>query len=175
MKHTYNTTINSIPCWLNSRAAMLRSFYKNSGSLQALDVPMRQKVILLNRATLPVLAYRAARWPPSTSVISTVDRFQRRLLASCLATQPLPAEPPLEFFKRRNAIVTANLPTRLKRSQSWCHKSIKWDEHIARRHGMTWSADLLACPKPLKVSRAHSGRPTTRWAEGVTTARAIVG
>ena len=144
---------------------MLRSFYKNAGSLQALDVPIKQKLTLLNRATLPVLAYRAARWPPSLSVINTVDRLQRKFTASCLATQPLPAEPPLDFYKRRNAIVTANLPKKQKWSYAWCKKAIAWDAHVARRHGMTWSADLLARANPCKVSRAHSGRPTTRWIE----------
>ena len=131
--------------------------------------------MLLNRATLPVLAYRAARWPPSASVVSTVDRFQRKLLAACIATQPLPAEPPVDFFKRRSAIVTANLPKRLKWSMLWCKKILNWHAHVGRRHGMTWSADLLACPRPPKVSRAHSGRPTTRWLEGVGAARLIVG
>jgi hypothetical protein len=169
--HQLSATGSVTQCWDTARSSMLRSFYRNSGSLQALEIPTDKKVVLLSRATFPILAYRAVRWPPSKSSTQTVDRFQRKLMTHCISTRPNPHEQPLEFVKRRNSIVTAHLPRRCRWSSLWCNKVIKWQAHTDRRHGMSWSADLLATPRPA-VSRAHSGRPTARWREGLAFADA---
>ena len=151
------------------------SHFKNSGNVAALDLPWESKRALLSRATLPVFAYRAARWPPSTAVISYVDRFQRRIIASCLAVQPRPDEPAVDYFRRRNATISAHLPPACRWSRVWCGKVVAWDDHINRGHDpMSWSRDLLHAAAPRGVSRAHAGRPTTRWQEGVATATRIL-
>ena len=164
-----------VPCWHNARKAMLTSHYKNSGNVAALDLPWERKMTLLSRATLPVFAYRAARWPPSAAVISYVDRFERRKVASCLATPPRPDEPLIDFYRRRNATVTANLPASKKWSRVWCRKVVEWDDHLNRGHDpMSWSRDLLQAAAPRDVHRAHAGRPTTRWREGVAAAKRVL-
>ena len=170
--HELSATGSVTQCWTLARAAMLRSFYKNSGSLQALDIPTDKKIVLLSRATFPILAYRAVRWPPSKSSTARVDRFQRKLSSHCIGTSPIPGEQQIDFIKRRNGIVSAHLPRRARWSHMCCSKVKKWQEHLDRRHGMPWSADLLDTPRPL-VSRAHSGRPTTRWREGLAYANLL--
>jgi hypothetical protein len=156
-----------VPCWHNARKAMLTSHYKNSGNVAALDLPWERKMTLLSRATLLVVAYRAARWPPSAAVISYVDRFQRRIVASCLATPPRPDEPLIDFYRRRNATVTANLPASKKWSRVWCRKVVEWDDLLNRGHDpMSWSRDLLLAAAPRDVRRVHAGRPTTRGGKG---------
>ena len=164
-----------VPCWHKARKAMLASHFKNSGNVAALDLPWESKRILLSRATLPVFAYRAARWPPSASVISYVDRFQRRMISSCLAVQPLPDEPVVDYYRRRNATLSAHPPPASRWSRVWCGKVVARDDHINRGHdSMSWSRDLLRAAAPRGISRAHSGRPTTRWTAGAATARRIL-
>ena len=169
--HELSATGSVTPCWSLARAAMLRSYIKNSGSLPALDIPTDKKLILLSRATFPILAYRAVRWPPSISSTARIDTFQRKLAAHCIRTSPLPGEPQVDFCKRRNGIVSAHLPKRLRWSHMCCNKVRKWQAHLDRRHGLPWSADLLATPRA-PVERAFVGRPTTRWREGLAYANA---
>ena len=130
---------------------------------------------------LPVLDYRASRWPPQRQIAMEVDTLQRKMAAACLRAPRHPAEA-LDVYHRRRAREAA---THCRHhgvwSKRWFARSVAWDDHLRRqRNAESWPAKLLHhhdfrwlanCRLNASSSSVRAGRTNTRLAPGVVQVR----
>ena len=168
---------------------MWRSFWGNAASSSASTLPLHIKLRLLQRATAPVLNFRASRWPPQKTIKVELDRTQRNMVGILLQCRPAPGEPPDVFFRRRARTAKLKCVAVGWWSSCWFKRAIAWDDHIRRlRNAQTWSASLVAWRGASWLqarrsergasslagrtgTRALSGKVHVRWESGILHAK----
>ena len=150
-------------------ALLWRSFYANAGLQGNRRLPLRCKLQLLQRATLPHVDGHVVRWPYTKRRARQIDKVQRRMLSGFVHVDAREEDTAEEFCKRRNSAV-ATLQREIGRwSVRWAARVVSWDEHLRRtRNSWCWSAQLLQIrnPEELAARRLEFGRVSTRAVPG---------
>jgi hypothetical protein len=185
-------------CWAQTRTAMWRSFYRNSGSRKAKLLTADRRAVLLSRATLPVATFRFSRWPPQKQVALELDALQMKFFGIAAGYRMHPSETPVAFVRRRQRTIKQVLHRRGWWSQLWFKRSRAWDAHLDRHpdspaakmrswQGESWLESARAVWANIRTSRARPwtmtagrtdtrvapGRPQTRWHEGLRFAEQV--
>ena len=162
-------------CWRATRRGMWRSFWANGGCADARRVDPLARCRLVDRATWPVLAYRAARYPPGLTWLRSVAAVQSRMYALALRTPPLPSET-REAYARRRGRAAGRVVDRLGR---WDVKvrdrAREWLAHLLRHStGASWAAKVLPW-RGMEWLRARRAQHGTMFGGGRTQTRARPG
>ena len=83
-----------------------RSLYANAGLQGNRRLPLRLKLQLLQRATLPYVDGHAVRWPYTKKRTGQLDRVQRRMLTGLVQIKACDYVTAEELCKLRNSAVT---------------------------------------------------------------------
>ena len=146
-------------------------------------LPTHVRLRLLQRATLPHLDSHAVRWPFARLRAWWVDQLQRLMLRGCAEVRLVDGETAVQYVRRRNTAVSLLQNSIGKWSRRWASQQVAWYEHITRsRNSSCWSAQLLGVRPPAELmqrrleygrvrTRAILGWCSTRWTEGISTAR----
>ena len=161
--------------------------FANAGAKNFRKAPVKLKLALVDRVCWAPIAYRCSRWSPNCEQLAAADRLQSKLTAACLLLRMLPGEAPGDYVKRRNS-QTSRITRERKWTKKWCSRVIRWDAHthrancpnqwstkLVRYHDDDWLlARRLLGRHGRPGTRLAPGHPTTRWAEGVDTARIAI-
>ena len=153
---------------------MWRAFWANCAMHRLRDVPLRQRLRMLDRSVLPVFDYRCSRWPPAATLEGRIDTCQRRMVSLLMRVPRQAGEEAPAFFRRR-----AREAKDLCRQRRWwshrhCTRVLSWREHLERpRNRRSWAAQLLHWQgerwlqnrrTQLNSYSVHAGRTDTRLA-----------
>ena len=122
---------------------MWASFWCNAGAMQAKGA-VSQKLILLQRATLPRLKYCCPRWAFSHQRARDVERIQHKMISYCINFPRNPSEGRRAYFNRRDAFCRETAVKCGLWSKVWANQILHWHDHIVRpRNGASWAAKVL--------------------------------
>ena len=153
---------------------MWRAFWANCSMHRLREVPLQQRLKLLDRSVLPVFDYRCSRWPPAATLEGRIDTCQRRMVGLLMRVPRHAGEEAPDYFRRR-----AREAKDLCRQRRWwshrhCFRVLDWRAHLERpRNSRSWAAQLLHWQgeRWLQGRRAqlnsyslHAGRTDTRLA-----------
>ena len=163
------------------------------GNLQPglLDASQKARMRFLASCVKPVAGFRWTRWPYQKAYACRLDAVQTGMISRLEHVRPRRGEQPLDFFVRRARRCSQLATTYGRWSASWRRQVCTWHAHLERAHDEgTWGHKLrhyhdeswllerraeaarqYSCMSRLNI-RAICGRPTKRWSEGLSTARA---
>ena len=106
--------------------------------------PLEHKLRLLNRAVLPVAAYRMSRWPYQVHAAERLDKTQTKMIGSLLGMKFQPGDDPAAFAMRRNRAAAKVAAQRGKWSSLWRNQVTNWSAHLNRpRNHNSWASQTL--------------------------------
>ena len=118
-----------------------RSFDANAGLQGNRRLPLRLKLQLLQRATLPYVDGHAVRWPYTKKRARQLDQVQRRMLTGLVQIKACDYVTTAEFSKLRNSAVTTLQKEMGRWSVRWAPRMVSWGEHLRReRNSWCWWA-----------------------------------
>ena len=131
-------------CWSRTKKQMWGAFWANAGTTSASRVPLKCKLMLVNRALLPILDFRCSRWPPQQTVARELDSMQRKMLGVLFRLKPTNIETPAEFSRRRSKLASSLCRDMGWWSCRWSRRVVNWHEHLRRpANSASWAAKLL--------------------------------
>ena len=111
-------------------------------------------------------------------ILDAADQQQRSLCASLLRLRKQADESPEDFVRRRGREAAKCIGPEGKWSLQICKRVVSWHTHVQRDHAMAWGGLFQRHPGrgwlSRLVGRACSGRPRTRFLDGVATAQARI-
>ena len=156
-----------------TQTKMWRAFWANAGSFYAKRIPLRYKLLLLQRTTLSVANQHFARWPFTLERAKKFDRLQRKMLLICAAVRADAGELPDDFWNRRKRVARELQSKCGKWSVRWATQVTNWHAHIDRDPNFSWPSQLrrVRPAEELRQRRWVWQRPRTRAFPGFTCAR----
>ena len=133
-----------------------KSFWANAGKRSVSRLAMSAKLALVQRSTLPVLAFRWSKWPFFKARCKEIDAIQSKMVRCCLALRPEDGETAECFCRRRNRLAASHIQGIGKWSGRWATDITKWFRHIARNHCNAWHGHLwnILTPSESDIRRA---------------------
>jgi len=158
------------------------SFWRNAGVAHARRLPLIIRLNLIDRATLPTLSQRVARWPFTKDKAATLDALQRKMIGVCVRHPVLLDDTPESYMRRKRKIISQLQRQRGSWSALWASRVVSWRDHCERNDNMAWFGHLLKIRTPEELqlrravhagcsaTRAESGHIRPRWCEHVSAA-----
>ena len=84
------------------------SFYANCAGVESSKLTLKTRLLMISRAVTPVLRFKWARWPFTTSRALQLDAVQRRMFGILLRLQRCPGQE-IDAYVRRRGRCTADL------------------------------------------------------------------
>ena len=142
-----------------------RAFWCSCGHRAARDLSNRLRFQQLRRLVTPRVLEGALLWPPTKRLLSSVDRYQRVLLAACRRIEPLPGEDPASFARRRGRIAGATAREHGLWSAAIRSRQEAWLEHLRRASEMgslSWASLAISTASChwLRERRTAHGTPS---------------
>lgn len=167
-------------CYQSASRSAWRAFWANPGSHRSVSIGHR--MVLLNRAVLPVLEYRFSRWPLQVKIEKELGTLQRKMVTILHREPMLPSDSWASWARRRAGAVTELIREHGDWCDKWRTRFTKWNNHLNRHEeevastllvhrGASWLENRRAGFAPCSTERS---RPWTRYA-GRTDTRAIAG
>ena len=100
---------------------------------------------LLNRAVLPIILFRAPRWPFTIKRAERLDRTQFRMCLKIIAPARLPEDSQQTYNARCRSIVGGVVAKAGRWSEFWATYLINWSEHLSRPANRMSPAAQLWC------------------------------
>ena len=148
-------------CWANAGQASLRK------------APLKAKLALLNRATLPIADMHFVHWPFTITRAEKLDKIQRQMFATVERLKPNLGDTP-EAYGRRRRKRAATLQEKMgKWSDRWAKRVVRWDQHLKRASSNSFPSQLIrirSAPE-LQQRRWIWTRPRCRATPGPVNAR----
>ena len=165
------TATGSIHCCVDTTIKQLWAcFWKNIGGKDLAQIPIKYKLLLMQRSLEPLLRYKMARWPFQDTVAKRLDALQRRMIGIALHIAKRTDETPEDYVRRRGRAAGAYQTSSTAWSVLWAKLVLSWRDHILRpRNKESWAAKLtdVKAPEELAWRRAcFSSRPATRTQSG---------
>ena len=157
------------------------------------SLPMAVRVQDAQRVSWPAWSFRAPWWQFDKQVVDRISRAQRKILYDAMAFYQDESESLEEFFRRKSRVCTSHQ----WKNGLWAHelarRSLNWGEHVSRNHAKSWPGFLihdqdtkwLMARRVIANSlnpfggatgtRARRGRPSTRWQQGQSFCRNLLG
>ena len=160
-------------CYAKVTAAMQRCLFANLAQGLRRATPAG-RARFLDGCVLAVGRARFARWPWQRALAAELDTFQRAAIASAEGLRPEAGEDWARYSERR-AATTRRLATSAGAwSRAWASSVTTWNQHLVRGHDPgAWTPTLLTASRTQTVRRTTSGRPRTRWREGLEAALSL--
>ena len=154
-------------------AKMWRAFWANAGQASLKRAPLKAKIALLKRATLPVVDMHFVYWPFTTGRASQLDRVQRKMLASLARLRPNVDDTMETFWRRRRKHATQLQEEMGSWSRRWAKRVVKWDEHLHRATSSCFPSQLvkICTAQELQQRRWRFSRPCVRATPGAINPR----
>ena len=159
-------------------------FWKNIGGRDLAKIPIKYKLVLMQRSLEPLLRYKMARWPFQETVAKRLDKLQRRMIGIALHVAKREDETPEQYVRRRGRTAAAHQTSFTSWSVLWARLIVSWHDHILRpRNQGSWATRLTdvkspeelawrrACFASRPATRTQSGWCCRRWWEGVQYAK----
>ena len=179
------------------RGLLWHSFHKKFRPEEMQLVNVQRRMDLLDQHIAPVLTSRSTTWPPTETLISSIDKLQNRITASVFRFVPDAEEEPAAFHRRRMHIASTLVKAHGRWTTRMLQRTVQWNDHVERQAGTTWASALLqyhddnwlmrlrANFAPSNSSstrvftvlagrtgtRGKAGRPAQRWTAGVRLAK----
>ena len=148
------------------KAQVLAATVANFSSQVRRSTPIAARLRLLSRVALPVLDYRATRWPRSPTLSRQQDTLQRRCL-NIAAGVPRKRDEQIDEWQRRRSRHAGGLA---RRQGLWSERQydrmLAWREHVERAH------QYSTIPSAIWVWRDDRWRRAQRLSMGSRTAAA---
>ena len=153
-----------------------------------LKSPLPVRLRFMQQCLRPIGKFKWTRWPYHTAYAARLDGIQSYMVSKMLDMKPARGEASADFFLRRRRESSRIARNSGKWSRDWAKSNRDWQAHIERNHDPgTWSKPLCdwkghswlagrrvasskADARSRTESRARSGRPCQRWADGVAAA-----
>ena len=141
--HILQTNGSIRACWKQTRCAMWRAFWSNSGSKDADNFNVEAKLNLLSRSVMPQMDFRSSRWPPQKQIATEIDRTQRKMTAAIVTIPHNEYESSCEFVRRRGRAAAKLCNEHGLWSKRWFGRASRWDDHLNQyRNHLSWPAKL---------------------------------
>ena len=169
--HTLEPSGSVDTCFRNVVCACWRALWRNLSKQTTGPLSVSLKMVAFNRSVTPVLSFRLARWPFTTSRAKTLDKLQRRMIRLMCRTPRLSGETD-ELYNRRAAHAVTDIQHSLVPwGLLWASYIVNWAAHMLRNSAHAcWAANLLhfRSSSELDTIRAISStrRPGTRSEPG---------
>ena len=139
-----------------TKRKMWAAFWANAGQASVRNAPVKAKVALLNRATLPIANAHFVYWPFTQERAKTLDRAQRKMLATLQRIKPKFDDTRDSFFDRKRRQAALLQDKMGKWSKRWAKRITRWDEHLER-------AQTNSFPSQLRSVRPAGELQQRRW------------
>ena len=137
--------------------------------------PLKLKLRRLTIFVFPVILYRFARWPFTSTLAGRIDRVHRSMISTCARIQMSAHETPCAYKRRKGKLAASIQREAGVWSEIWRERVVSWAGHLERNTAShSWTARLmnLMPPSELQHRRAHnSNRPVVRKSPGYINSR----
>ena len=166
-------------------AAIWRRMWAGSKSRAARNVPLKIKILDVERCCWPSLSFRCSWWAVSRTLLSEIESLQNSIV-SCLLRLPIePGEDRANYHRRRGREALKFVQNSKCWKRKVCERIRSWSEHVDRAHFWSWAIEIAKCRDNLwlrgqrKVmhsisvfagslgTRDSPGRPYCRWQEAL--------
>ena len=145
------------------RASVMTSVLRNSSSLCRKTLSEAQRRRHVNGFAVPLLDFRASRWPVTPATGKFIDAVQRKVILS-VSDVPRRADEELDSWQRRRSRFAGDLARRWELWSSrheW--RALRWHDHLMRDHCHSIAAAALAWHgREWRRSRREAAGSTSR-------------
>ena len=175
-----------------ARSACMRRFWSGAGAKRHSCLPFGILRRDLHRVCWPALLWRCSWWPICKTKLDSVNSLQRELIGYIVRIARRPGESDRGFAIRRGIEISQLLPPNERWGTLIAERVVSWHAHAQRNHCRSWSGFLCgertisktqfqrawsgssSCVSGSLGSRQESGRPRTRFEEGVVCAQSAI-
>ena len=160
-------------------------FWIGPGSKKNRLLPIRTKALDFLRTVWPGIGSRCSWWSLNEQIWLKLNRTQRQMIAILLRPKVRPDETIKDYCRRRHLLAANSSKKNGLFGDRAIMRTISWEEHMVRAHHHSWATSVrlwrpdlwLRAMRVLARSssdtagklnlRERSGRPSTRWEEGI--------